>query len=72
MEKIDRIIQIIHNLREEGMSTSGAGPTNSTNKPGQPVTISGLPPDSPPVSPKKKRNIYLGMGSRKRWMKPKP
>ncbi len=67
MNKIDRIIQIIHDLREEGMITSG--PTNSTNKPGQPISVAGLPPDSPPVFKKNKRNIYLGLGSRKRWMK---
>ena len=67
MKKIDKILQIIHNLREEGMSVAGIGPTNSTNKPNQPISVAGLPPDTPPV--RKKKNIYLGIGSRKKWMK---
>ncbi len=69
MDKIDRIIEIVRSLKEEmGAAAVSGPPTNSTNQPGQPPAIAGLPPDSPPVFPNKKKNIYLGLGSRKRWM----
>lgn len=57
MDKLDKIIEIIHHLKEEGMVTAGI--TNSTNKPEQPIAIAGLPPDSPPVD--------LRIGKRRNW-----
>lgn len=69
MNKIDKLIQTVRNLKEEGVAAIGGGaPTNNASG----GAIAGLPPDSPPVFPgKRKKNIYLGIGSRKRWMKPK-
>jgi hypothetical protein len=70
-KKIDKVIEAFRhyiNLKEEGMVTGG--PTNNVGG-GQ---IAGTPeadPGNPPVFKKKKKNIYLGIGSRKRWMKPK-
>ena len=64
---LDRIISIVrHYIVEDGMSVSAA-PTNSTNPPGQ-INIAGLPPDQPPMFKGKKKNIFLGKGSRKNWM----
>lgn len=68
MDKVDRLINIIRTLKEEGMV--GAAPTNSLVG----GNIAGTPeadPGNPPVFPKRKNRIYLGIGSRKRWMKPK-
>jgi hypothetical protein len=62
--KLERIIYIIRTLKEEGVSVSASIPTNNASS-GQ---IAGLPPDQPPVFAKKKKNIYLGIGSRSRWM----
>jgi hypothetical protein len=69
MDKIDRLIEIIRHLKEEGGAAAiGGAPTNNASS----GAIAGLPPDSPPVFPEKgKKNIYLGIGSRKRWMNPK-
>jgi hypothetical protein len=58
---IDRIISIIRNLKEEGIVAVPANNASSGN-------IAGLPPDQPPVFKGKKRNIFLGKGSRKNWM----
>jgi hypothetical protein len=61
MNKIDKIIDIIRNLKEEsGMVTGGI--TNSANKDGL-----GFDPqsESPPVF---KKYAFLGKGSRSRWM----
>jgi hypothetical protein len=66
MDKIDRLIQIVRDLKEEGIV--GGAPTNSLAG----GNIAGTPeadPGNPPVSKKKKKNIYFGIGSRKRWMK---
>lgn len=69
-KKIDRIIEAFRhyiNLKEEGMVV---GPTNNVGD----GKIAGTPqadPGNPPVFPRKKKNIYLGIGSRKRWMNPK-
>ncbi len=61
MDKIDKIIDIIRNLKEEnGMATSGV--TNSANKSGLGFD---LKTESPPVF---KKYAYLGKGSRSRWM----
>jgi hypothetical protein len=61
MDKLDKIICIIRNLKEEGII---AVPTNNATS----GNIAGLPPDQPPVFKNKKRNIFLGKGSRKKWM----
>jgi hypothetical protein len=66
MDKVDRLIQIVRILKEEG-AMMAAPPTNNASS----GAIKGLPPESPPVNLKKKKHIYLGMGSRKRWMRPK-
>jgi hypothetical protein len=69
-KKIDKIIEVFRNyinLKEEGMV---AGPTNNVGS----GNIAGTPqadPGNPPVFPRKKKNIYLGIGSRKKWMRPK-
>lgn len=57
MDKVDKIIQIIHHLKEDGMVTGAIA--NTTNRPGQPVTMAGLPPDMPPVD--------LRKGKRRNW-----
>lgn len=61
MDKVDKIINIIRNLKEESTMTAG-GITNSANKSGL-----GFDPktESPPVF---KKHAYLGRGSRFRWM----
>lgn len=69
-KKIDKIIEAFRNyikLKEEGMVL---GPTNNVGG----GKIAGTPqadPGNPPVFGRKKKNIYLGIGSRKKWMKPK-
>jgi hypothetical protein len=69
-KKIDRIIEAFRHsiqLKEEGMV---AGPTNNVGS----GNIAGTPeadPGNPPVFRNKKKNIYLGIGSRKKWMIPK-
>lgn len=69
-KKIDKVIEAFRsyiNLKEEGMVI---GPTNNVGD----GKIAGTPqadPGNPPVFSGKKKNIYLGIGSRKRWMKPK-
>lgn len=66
-QSLNKIISIVRNLiNEDGMVTSGA-PTNSTN-PSNQINIAGLPPDQPPMFKGKKKNIFLGKGSRKNWM----
>ena len=66
-KKIDKIIEAFRNYRNLKEEMMSAGPTNNVGG-GQ---IAGTPqadPGNPPVFPKKKKNIYLGIGSRKRWM----
>jgi len=57
---IDKVIDIIRNLKEEGAPTMnlGAGQIAGTKEAG----------DDPPVHKRKKRYIYGGKGSRKMWM----
>lgn len=63
MNKIDKLIQIVRDIKEEAMGVGAiSGPTNKTGE-----SIAGLPPDNPPVH-KRKKMIYLGLGSRKKWM----
>ena len=59
---IDKIINIVRNLREEAM----VAPTNSVGS----GKIAGTKEagDDPPVRKKKKKYIYGGRGSRKMWM----
>jgi hypothetical protein len=46
MNKVDKLIQVIHSLKED----MGVGAiANVTNKSSGPVNIAGLPPDQPPV-----------------------
>lgn len=59
---IDRIISIIRNLKEEG----AAAPTMSLG--GGQIAGTVEAGDDPPVFKNKKRNIFLGQGSRKNWM----
>jgi hypothetical protein len=49
-ENLLKIIQIIRNLREEGIVSSGV-PTNNASS----GNIAGLPPDQPPVDLRKKK-----------------
>lgn len=62
---LDKIIDIIRDLNEEGMVVGG--PTNSASGGG----IAGLPPDEPPVRKKKPPIIARGLmpGARTRWKK---
>ena len=60
---IDRIIDIVRTLKEEGMITGGS--TNAMNK-GE-IAGSVEAGDDPPVK-KRKKYIYAGKGSRKQWM----
>ena len=59
---IDKIINIVRNLREEAMvaptNNVGSGKIAGTKEAG----------DDPPVRRKKKKYIYGGKGSRKMWM----
>jgi hypothetical protein len=56
---IDKIIDIIRTLKEEGPTVSlGSGQIAGTVEAG----------DDPPVFKKKKKYIYGGKGSRKKWM----
>ena len=57
---IDRIIDIVRSLKEEG------GPTMAMGH-GQ-IAGSVEAGDDPPVKKKKKKYIYAGRGSRKNWM----
>ena len=66
---IDRIIDIVRNLREEVVA-SAPGPTMSMSKGG--IAGSVEAGDEPPVRKKKKKYknyIYGGKGSRKMWMR---
>ena len=60
---IDKIINIVRNLREQAVM---AAPTNSVGS----GKIAGTKEagDDPPVRKKKKRYIYGGRGSRRMWM----
>lgn len=64
---INKIIDIIHTLKEEGMGVGAvSGPTNSLA--GGKIAGTAEAGDSPPVFKGKKKNIFLGKGSRKNWM----
>ena len=59
---IDKIINIVRNLREEAM----VAPTNNVGD-GK-IARTKEAGDNPPVRKKKKRYIYGGRGSRRMWM----
>ena len=59
---IDKIINIVRNLREEAM----VAPTNNVG--GGKIECTKEAGDNPPVRKKKKRYIYGGRGSRRMWM----
>lgn len=65
--KINKIIDAFRKhriLKEEGMIANNVGDGK----------IAGTPqadPENPPVFSKRKKRIYLGIGSRRKWMKPK-
>ena len=60
---IDKIIDIVRNLREQAVM---GAPTNSVGS----GKIAGTKEagDNPPVRKRKKRYIYGGRGSRRMWM----
>jgi hypothetical protein len=65
MDKVDKLISIIRQLHEDGMSAGGI--TNSLGKPGE-GKIAGTVQagDNPPV---KNKNKYIyGTGFRKNWL----
>ncbi len=66
MDKVDKLINLIRLIKEEGMGVS-SGPVNATNKSGE-INIAGLPPDTPPVFKKNKNYAKGGRGSRKWWL----
>jgi|TARA_Y100000004_G_scaffold95241_1_gene106707 hypothetical protein len=56
---IDKILNIIRNLNEEGIPTNNASGG----------AIAGLPPDEPPVKKKRRRETPVGRyGSRRMWI----
>ena len=59
---IDKIINIVRNLREEAM----IAPTNNVG--GGKIAGTKEAGDNPPVRKKKQRYIYGGRGSRRMWM----
>jgi hypothetical protein len=61
-QKLQKLIDIIHTLKEEGVGITGV-PTNNASS----EQISGLPPDQPPVF---SRANYAkgGKGSRRWWL----
>ena len=56
---INRVISIVRRLQEDApaMSMGGGGIAGSVEA-----------GDEPPVNKKKKKNIYMGLHSRKRWL----
>ena len=54
---LKKFIHIINNLKEEPVNSVGGG------------QIAGANEDPPVNKKKKKRNIYLGMGSRVQWLR---
>ena len=66
---INKIIDIVHTLKEEGMGVGAIA--NVTNPQNGPINIAGLPPDTPPVFKQgkyKKKYATGGRGSRKWWL----
>jgi len=63
MNKLDKLIQIIHNLKEEGEIANVVG--NGEKSLGYNIQTG-----TPPVFPQKKKKIYAkgGKGSRRWWL----
>ena len=63
MDKLDRLIQIIHNLKEEGEIANVVGD-------GEKSLGYNINTGTPPVFPSKKKKTYAkgGRGSRKWWL----
>ena len=61
---IDKIIDIVRTLKEEGMIANAVGAPPAQ---GQPANIAGIHSD-PPVDPKKKKRYIYAKGSRKMWL----
>jgi hypothetical protein len=74
MDKVDRIIDIVRSLREEGM-VSGA-PTNSLTSPNDGKGYIAGTKEAGDNTPVRKQNKYIyGAGFRKNWLqkrKPQP
>ena len=63
---INKIIGIVHTLKEEGMGVSAIA--NVTNPQNGPINIAGLPPDPPPVFNKGRHYAKGGRNSRRWWL----
>jgi len=71
MDKIDKIISIVRNLKEDGMTTGSSGAV---------AGFSALSPAEGPTAGttdsitkmQRRKIIGLGKGSRNRWKKPQP
>jgi hypothetical protein len=63
MDKLDRLIQIIHSLKEEGEIANVVGD-------GEKSLGYNINTGTPPVFPSKKKNRYVkgGRGSRRWWL----
>ena len=60
---LDKILGIVRNIKED----AAAVPTNSLA--GGQIAGTKEAGDLPPVNKKKKKNIYLGIGSRTSWLR---
>ena len=56
---LKKIFNIVHRLNEEPTMSLSGGKIAGTKEAG----------DLPPVNKKKKKNIYLGIGSRVQWLR---
>ena len=57
--RLSKIVNLIRGLNEEPTMSLGGGKIAGTPESG----------DHPPVRKKKKKNIYLGIGSRTQWLR---
>ena len=64
MDKVDKIIQIIHNLREEGGIANSVGTGGLTGSSTPPGRLDGY---DKPFGFTRRRIIGLGKNSRNRW-----
>ena len=66
MDKVDKLIELVRLLKEEGMGVSAIGPTNKVGNGEQSLgyNIDGTPPVF--KKKRKRKNIYLGIDSRKK------
>jgi hypothetical protein len=68
MDKVDKLIQIIHNIREEGAIANVVGTGGLTGSSTPPGRMDGY--DKIMGLVRRKKIIGLGKGSRNRWKKP--